>query len=453
MIGYDRPVWFPGRENAARLVIRLTRQVSITITDTQDNPVTALNVNASGWVTPNPLVVKVTFTCPDGAWNCDYYPFSLNISGGRFYLYEASLPPDAANCYGDYPAAQTTYNTFSLSCVSYSLRAGDTVSHAWRVWVQPSETAAFRVEATYGTESATAQLSIPRASVYPVVVIPGFLGSWKNFSGEWMIDPLLGTYNNLLDELRLAGYEDGISLFTFPYDWRQPIATSGEELGTRINAFLGQAAARPYVRTDRVDIISHSMGGLVSRAYIQGNSYGYNVRRLITLGTPHLGAPFSYRAAEGLQFEPSLMKAVASHLAQKAGYCTLVVTPNGHAHCIVTNADLYRYIQERIPAVRNLFPDRQYLADSVGGYLIDNSQPSRIYPFGVQVNTFLESLNANAGSLVSRLGAGNVIPIVGVNNQDTDLYYLVVPRSASNVPLWENGEVTFKLEFRQTIFP
>lgn len=404
---------------------------------------TALNLNANGWTTPNPLLAKVTFTCPAGAWNCDHYPFSLNIHAaeGRFYFYETSLPPDATNCYGDYPAEQTTYNTFTLMCNSYSLLAGDTVSHTWKLWIQPSDATTLNVEATYGTESDTALVSVPRAGVYPVVVIPGFLGSWKNFSGEWVIDPLLGTYNILLEELRRVGYEDGVSLFTFPYDWRQPVADNGGALGSGIDGFLQQAVNRPYVRTDRVDIISHSMGGLVSRAYIQSNAYGNDVRRLITLGTPHLGAPGAYLSAEGLVFEPSLMKAIASHLAKKAGYCTLIITPK-NTYCFVTDADLHHYIRERLPSVRDLFPDRRYLAADVGGYLVDNSNPSRIYPFGVQVNTFLESLNAEIGSLVSRLGAGNIIPVVGVGNkEDTDLYYHVIGGEPEDTPLWANGKV------------
>lgn len=447
VIGYERPVWYPGRENAARLVIRLTKPVSVEILDSQGNAVNAQNLNADGWPMPNPLTVRVTLTCPAQGFNCDYYPFTLNIrfqgAPGRFYLYDASLRADGSNCYGDSPAIQATYQTFTLSCNSISLYAGDTITHTWTLWVQPSAAVTLSAQATYGSDSDGALVSVPRAGIYPVVVIPGILGSWKNFSGAWVIDPLLGTYDNLLEELRLVGYEDGVSLFTFPYDWRQPLETTGSELGTALDGFLAQAAARPYVRADKVDIIAHSMGGLVSRVYIQGNGYRNNARRLITLGTPHLGAPGSYLSAEGLAFEPALMKAIASHLAQKAGYCTRIVIPRPRGvRCIVTNADLHRYIRERLPSVRNLFPDRRYLANDVGGYLIDNSQPSRIYPFGVQVNTFLEAINGEIGSLVSRLGAGNIIPVVGVRaNEDTDLYYRVVQRNVADIPLWENGKI------------
>jgi pimeloyl-ACP methyl ester carboxylesterase len=82
------------------------------------------------------------------------------------------------------------------------------------------------------------------------------------------------------------------NFFVFPFDWRQDIAKSADEL-------------RDYVRCverihpgRRVDILAHSMGGLVARRYILGGDH--NVAHLVTLGTPWLGAPkFPYVAFTG----------------------------------------------------------------------------------------------------------------------------------------------------------
>lgn len=43
----------------------------------------------------------------------------------------------------------------------------------------------------------------------------------------------------------------------------------------------------------QVDIVAHSMGGLVARSYIQTPAYRGDIRKLITLGTPHFGAPIA----------------------------------------------------------------------------------------------------------------------------------------------------------------
>jgi hypothetical protein len=41
---------------------------------------------------------------------------------------------------------------------------------------------------------------------------------------------------------------------------------------------------------DKVDLVGHSMGGLLSRIYIQSSNYNNDVRKLITLNTPHHGS-------------------------------------------------------------------------------------------------------------------------------------------------------------------
>ena len=43
----------------------------------------------------------------------------------------------------------------------------------------------------------------------------------------------------------------------------------------------------------KVTIVGHSAGGLVARSYLQSKEYKNDVRRLITIGTPHMGASLS----------------------------------------------------------------------------------------------------------------------------------------------------------------
>ncbi len=72
VIGYERPTWYPGLENAARLVIRLARPVTVAFVDTGGNPVTAQSLDADGWPVPNPLQAQVTLQCLD-VTGCDFY--------------------------------------------------------------------------------------------------------------------------------------------------------------------------------------------------------------------------------------------------------------------------------------------------------------------------------------------------------------------------------------------
>ncbi|HDO23621.1 MAG TPA: lecithin--cholesterol acyltransferase, partial [bacterium] len=49
----------------------------------------------------------------------------------------------------------------------------------------------------------------------------------------------------------------------------------------------------------KVDIIAHSMGGLVARSYIQDANYRNDVGKLIMLGAPNYGSSDVYTLWEG----------------------------------------------------------------------------------------------------------------------------------------------------------
>jgi pimeloyl-ACP methyl ester carboxylesterase len=53
---------------------------------------------------------------------------------------------------------------------------------------------------------------------------------------------------------------------------------------------------------DKVDIVAHSMGGLVSRTYLELLGGGENVRKLVTLGTPYEGAAKAHGTLAGVEF-------------------------------------------------------------------------------------------------------------------------------------------------------
>lgn len=82
-----------------------------------------------------------------------------------------------------------------------------------------------------------------------------------------------------------VGYTLNQNFFIFPYDWRKDITTTKDLLDQKIQEIKTQAGSQ------KVDIVAHSMGGLVARNYIADANKAQNVRKLFTLGTPHLGAP------------------------------------------------------------------------------------------------------------------------------------------------------------------
>lgn len=432
----------------------------ITVEPVQQTPISVdvnipqqLSLNADGWYAENPTELRVNLT--NNSNEALIGSLIVTFSDAGHLVFDLPDP----ETYIEAPGELTAFLGY---LGAPGLDPGQSQELVWPLWVQPSsqqeiEFTARVVSDVTGEQvgEGTAQMSIPTAQIHPVVVIPGLSGSWKNSQGEWEIDPILGRYNNLLDQLRLAGYEDNISLYTFPYDWRKHISNLGTELGTAVASYLSTTTAvgKEYVDTSAVDIVSHSFGGLVSRAYIQGSSYQDNVHRLITLGTPHRGLPKAYPAAEGVEFLSEgvpifnkIREKILHSLARKQGYCTDRIRFMGReAVCWPTDADIYRYVLERVPSIRELLPDNSYLQDDPGGYLVLYDDPTQVYPFGHQENTFLNTLNTDIDSLITRLGGDNIVAVVGDRiSEDTDKYYRVVERSVADEPLWSNGKVEIR---------
>ena len=83
---------------------------------------------------------------------------------------------------------------------------------------------------------------------------------------------ILLAYLRLKLRLRASGYDADF----YPFDWRLSIDTLGKQLTDHIKSMTGP-----------VNVVAHSMGGLVARAAI---AQGAPVRRLIMLGTPNFGS-------------------------------------------------------------------------------------------------------------------------------------------------------------------
>jgi len=108
-------------------------------------------------------------------------------------------------------------------------------------------------------------------------------------------------------ELEAAGYREGKNLFPFPYDWRKNTETAKGGGYLYFNGDVSKDMSLiefiDYVqqKTDakQVDIMSHSLGGLVTLSAMRDpavrNPDGSSkVRKVLTLGTPVLGATKFY---------------------------------------------------------------------------------------------------------------------------------------------------------------
>lgn len=99
---------------------------------------------------------------------------------------------------------------------------------------------------------------------------------------------LYGSFGRMLRES--IGLRLGENFFPFAYDWRRDNRVSARKLAAFVDDKLAAWRKTSGNQAAKVILIGHSMGGLVSRYYIECLGGWQNVRRLFTLGTPHKGS-------------------------------------------------------------------------------------------------------------------------------------------------------------------
>ncbi|MDR3642603.1 MAG: hypothetical protein P4L74_03195 [Candidatus Doudnabacteria bacterium] len=106
-------------------------------------------------------------------------------------------------------------------------------------------------------------------------------------------------YDGIIQSFIDQGYVENKDLFVFPYDWRQDIfktAYNEEEQGLSLDKRTDLAGKIDQILSntgaDKVDIIAHSQGGLVTkRLLFEKPSYQDKIRKLVLVGVPNFGSP------------------------------------------------------------------------------------------------------------------------------------------------------------------
>lgn len=169
------------------------------------------------------------------------------------------------------------------------------------------------------------ELERKTVDVTPLVFVPGLMGSTLAAQGNTVWPPdrrnfvrqiqamrdatvpktatglTPGVYEPLLKFIERAKAKKGLersrpeSYEIFPYDWTGSCRTAGRALKAFIEEYLknlnAQRKAQGKPPVDKVDVIAHSFGGLVTRI---AKRMGAPIDKQVFMGTPHQGAPKSY---------------------------------------------------------------------------------------------------------------------------------------------------------------
>ena len=181
-------------------------------------------------------------------------------------------------------------------------------------------------------------------------------------------------YRDIIEELRA---ELGSPVFPFAYDWRMPLERTCRKLGRFVQEVGMRCALMPQYRgkAPLVDLVGHSMGGLVVAGYLADRGDSARVRRVVSLGAPFLGS----------------IDAVLKLVAGKGSI-------TGQA-----GRDRERVASRSVPAIYHLLP--RY----AGAVVSRNNAPTDLFRVATWQGSLLKSLAKYIQDTNARIGAEKLL--------------------------------------------
>ncbi|MCL4487778.1 MAG: alpha/beta fold hydrolase [Chloroflexi bacterium] len=192
--------------------------------------------------------------------------------------YIGSAPPPA----GSYISTNVITEAQKVFAVGSSYNG--TAGNAGTLWLNFNDDAYSNNTAdNTGQVTATVSGSHTGSNHLPIVFVTGWNGMFPdpscrqaNPQQDWQIES-----NDITND----GHEVYYAVLNSSWCYTPPLETNAAILRDRID-FAKNETGQP-----KVILIAHSMGGIVSRAYVEGSTYQNDVDSLFTLGSPHLGIP------------------------------------------------------------------------------------------------------------------------------------------------------------------
>ncbi|QSZ27184.1 lecithin--cholesterol acyltransferase [Aceticella autotrophica] len=257
----------------------------------------------------------------------------------------------------------------------------------------------------------------------PLIFIHGIFGSIfvpTPLGKIWTFGPAGYIYDPFVENLKTLGYTEDKNLFICYYEWWKKVPDCINTLISKIDQ------AKIKNASDKVDVICHSMGGLLARSYIQSCYYRNDIDKLIFLSTPHYGAANAYYAWEGGAVPPGDDDDFTNILLR--GFLWTIGKIKGEK-------DELMIIRNFIQSINNLMPTFDY-----GNYIfkypiVNNKVIFKNIHYMKEKNQFLNQLNNNIDLLYERV---KKIYLFSGNNIYTNKF-IQVKEPVDDI-LWPDGE-------------
>jgi hypothetical protein len=312
-------------------------------------------------------------------------------------------------------------------------------------------------------------LRIVRDMKRPLLIVPGIGGTGPRANDfQWWVqrgvhidhmavDPLLGVYDDLIQTLINFGYEMNRDLFLVNYDWRVPptyfdgnidgvvegfnadqVSDDTFERGVDYFGYEAKKAALAWREAhpdgpdlDAVDVIAHSTGGLVTRAYIQSDAYNGmlssvnptmrlpKVGKFIMVGVPNFGSPKAWNPLwNNWKDDPAFVLVLSKFLMGEMKYLeanpsNAIIGPPSDILSSTLDQDpnltrAQEFIMQYVPTIDSLLATYPFIRRSPTSALMSPADDPRWAPFVNYV-----ALDLNQGQLVPAHGVGLEAKITG----------------------------------------
>lgn len=239
----------------------------------------------------------------------------------------------------------------------------------------------------------------------PLIIIPGFMASWNKEAilhnkevtyDDWKLLSFVKEYDGLTKTLINIGYEKDKNLFIFPFDWRRSIDKTRDDL----NNFLQNKIWSNHT-DQKVNLVGHSLGGLIARTYTQNHKERIN--KVVTIGSPHQGVVQVYKPLEAGEIDRDN---TFLWLSEKI---ILVLNKSTVENDRVT-------IENKFSVAKDLFPTFDFLKNSSGDLISVSNMLIK--------NNRLDSYNQTFSEIFPLFTA-----IFGEKDKNTPAGFIVEPQS------------------------
>lgn len=204
--------------------------------------------------------------------------------------------------------------------------------HGKPVW-SPRPGAALRAALSLGSSIRDLQLSGDDPDIDDLgdgITAPALVPDLHVVPGlEWKIDGYSRLRQRLFQRFDLR---EGENYLEFPYDWRRDNRVAARRLAAVAGRALQAWQERSGNPEARIILVAHSMGGIISRLFLEFHEGWRITRRLVTFGTPYSGSlnaldflANGFRKAWGLVDLSAMLRSFTSVYQLLPSYRCLIV--------------------------------------------------------------------------------------------------------------------------------